>query len=338
MTSTPTIASLSGPAEMLASVPAMLGFHPENSLILIGLTGQGRTLRHSVTMRHDIPEPPHYNAVIDTMLKPMTRHGITSVCPIIVHPPDDDGPPATDLVERVGERLGLAGMTPWHPLWMTRAETGADWGCYRPGCTGCGGPLPDPRTTQLAAHAVLSGKVTAGSRQDILSRLDPDPEPVLAARREILAGHLDARWMLAPETEVEQIVDLLTEFSEGRDELSDERLVRLGILLGVHGVRDPLIGLLATPMAEQFETLLVTLVRGLPESIRADSAILLGLCAYYRGNCVLGAEALGIGLDLEPGHSLGRLIHILADAALPPGHITPMIDNACAELHRVLSC
>lgn len=44
------------PAGVLAAIPHLLGFHPSNSLVVIGL--QSPSAKVTVTMRYDLPDPP----------------------------------------------------------------------------------------------------------------------------------------------------------------------------------------------------------------------------------------------------------------------------------------
>lgn len=44
------------PAGLLAAIPHLLGFHPANSLVVIGTRPSSRKV--AVTMRYDLPDPP----------------------------------------------------------------------------------------------------------------------------------------------------------------------------------------------------------------------------------------------------------------------------------------
>src|SRR5207244_9093276 len=51
---------LSSPADVLAAVPHLLGFHPAKSLVVIGAGGPRGRLR--LGFRYDLPDPPHAGA------------------------------------------------------------------------------------------------------------------------------------------------------------------------------------------------------------------------------------------------------------------------------------
>jgi hypothetical protein len=88
---------LTGPAELLTAVPYLLGFHPRESLVLVGLAGR----RLIATARTDLADVTP-EVVSDTIGK-LQRSGATAVTGIIVtDQPTPDNHASTCLIEAAG--------------------------------------------------------------------------------------------------------------------------------------------------------------------------------------------------------------------------------------------
>lgn len=166
---------LSGPADLISAIPYLMGFHPTESVVLVGLNGQ----QVAVTARLDLDagaQPVH-----DT-LATLAASADSVVAVVYTEQPA--------------------------PRWLTELPvldavlvTGEGWRsllCDDPTC--CPPqlrPLPDP-ASPIAAQAVLAGLGTVPNREQLEASLRPGP---VTATAEQLAAALapiarrDAAWI-----------------------------------------------------------------------------------------------------------------------------------------------
>ncbi|KAE8762283.1 DUF4192 family protein, partial [Georgenia thermotolerans] len=162
------------PRDLIAYVPYRLGFHPERSVVLLGLTpnaaGRGET---GLIARADIAHLAHPHAgpaVAATIADAMRRDGARDVAAVVY----------TDLPQAAradDAALGAALATIEAALdWVRLAPwvVGPDgWGHLDCGCCPPGGrPLAELEASAAAAALVLEGLAAAPRRADLgVSRL-----------------------------------------------------------------------------------------------------------------------------------------------------------------------
>lgn len=172
--------TLEHPGELLASVPHLLGFHPVDSLVVLGLHGPA-SASVSVVLRSDLPPPSQTRALAEYLLLPLTQHEASGIVLIVVggRVPVDDLP-NRELLARCESVLVDGGFSILHQLWTPDTASGRRWRCYDD--FHCSGLLPDPASTDLAAIVTEAGMVTYDRREDIVATLAPEPDDVLARR------------------------------------------------------------------------------------------------------------------------------------------------------------
>ena len=182
--------TLGHPGVLLASVPHLLGFHPVDSLVVVGLKGPA-SASVGVVLRSDLPPPSQVRALAEYLLLPLTQHEATGVVLIVVggRAPVDDLPDR-ELLARCESVLVDGGFSILHQLWTPDIASGRRWRCYDD--FNCTGVLPDPAGTDLATVVTESGMVTYDRREDIVATLAPEPPDVLARRSTALDRLTDA--------------------------------------------------------------------------------------------------------------------------------------------------
>ena len=89
--------TLNGPLDVLAMVPAALGFHPQESAVLLGFGGVG-----SFHARVDLPPTlEHAGLVADALVPAAQRNGITEAV-IVIYSSDPDLAGAVALTCLIG--------------------------------------------------------------------------------------------------------------------------------------------------------------------------------------------------------------------------------------------
>lgn len=323
---------LSDPAELIAAVPHLLGFHPHDSVVLLALHGK----RLGLTLRADLVDVEQTPLLAEQMLLPMARQRPTGVAVIVIGGqlgPDGD-PPYRPLVDVVDDVLRGAGLPVVHAAWVAATVGGAQWRCYDDPL--CAGTLPDPATTPLAAAAVAAGAVTFGNREE-LARLLTAEDPAALQRRARLLEAADADHPMSTDLRARRFArleELHQEATEGQIELSDRTVSEVASALCDHQVRDACLPWCIGPGAVAAERLWLALVRATPPPERAEPAALLALAAYLRGDGALAGLALDVALEACPDHSLSGLLRAALDGGLPPEVLRTVAGDASAALRR----
>lgn len=301
------------PAELVAALPYLLGFHPRESLVLVATGGRsGRRL--GLTVRVDLPPPEDIVAVADAVVQSLMLDDPVGAAVIVLSGGAD--PPARALVDEVVDRLGARGLDAHTVMWAASTTAGACWSCFDdPPC--CGGVVPDPATTAFAAAAVARGVVARAGRADLEHHVAAAGEVSLARREAMLVDDAAA---LPDRTEALATVDAaLADAAAGRLVLDDERVVALATALSDVRVRDAAMLRGSGSMAAAAEHLWAALCRETPDPEAAEPAALLAVSALLRGDGALAHVALDRAEQAWPGHRLTGLLRQVADAGVRPG-------------------
>lgn len=323
---------LSDPAELIAAVPHLLGFHPHDSVVLLALHGKrlGLTLRADLV--DDVPAP----LLAEQLLAPILRQRPTGVALIVIGgdlTPDGD-PPHRALVDVLDDMLTSAGLPLVHAAWTAQIVRGAPWHCYDD--PQCGGTVSDPAASPLAAATVAAGAVTFSSRDEMVALLDGE-DPAALQRRAALLDAADADHPMSPKLRGQRLAQLAALHRAavaGDVVLSDSVVAEVASALCDHRVRDACLPWCTGSGAVAAERLWLALVRATPAPERAEPAALLALVAYLRGDGALAGVALDAALQACPQHSLSGLLRAALDGGLPPEVLRTVAADAAAALPR----
>lgn len=323
---------LSDPAELIAAVPHLLGFHPHDSVVLLALHGR----RLGLTLRADLVDLEQTALLAEQMLLPMARQRPTGVAVIVIGGvlSSDGDPPHRALVDVVADVLCDAGLPVVHAAWVAATAEGAQWRCYDDPL--CAGTLADPATTPLAVASVAAGAVTFGKREELAELLNGE-DPATLQRRASLIQAADADHPMSAGMRARRFArleELHQEAAAGRIELTDHILSQVASALCDHRVRDACLPWCTGSGAVAAERLWLALVRATPAPERAEPAALLALTAYLRGDGALAGLALDTALQACPEHSLSGLLRAALDGGLPPEILRTVTGDAAAALRR----
>jgi hypothetical protein len=157
--------SLRNPAELVSAVPYLLGFHPEDSLVVVAFRGR----RVLLAMRHDRPPPEERAAMLGHVAGIVARQGATGVTLV-----------AYGSADRMDALVMLAAdamrETDVRVLDLIRVYDGryGSYLCREPGC--CPSPLPPP-DSPVAAAATYAGQVALPDRAAVLGQVAPVDGP-----------------------------------------------------------------------------------------------------------------------------------------------------------------
>jgi hypothetical protein len=319
-------------AELIATVPALIGYHPRESLVLLA-TGGPSGGRIGLTLRTDLP-PPHLvePAVADAVAGLLLDEPSGAVVIVFGERPDGDDAeiPHTELAAAVVEALAGYGVEPLAVVWAESTAAGARWGCYG-GCR-CAGALPDPAGTVAAASAVAGGRVIHADRAELERMVAPTDPARLRRRAQLLLARPEAALDGSdpdadPATALAVVDAAVAAVAAGELALDDDTVLELAWALSDLRVRDAALLRNLGPAAAAAEQLWAALARELPAPEAAEPAALLAAAALLRGDGALANVALERAQRAWPGHRLTRLLRQAADAGVRP-----------AQLRAWLSC
>lgn len=311
------------PGALIAALPAVLGFVPEKSLVIVSLE-QGRM---GAVMRADLAEDLIDN--VGRLAEVAATSGADTVVAVVV---DADGalcPVCDDAHRRLCDALTVAlgdhGVELYAAHVVDRVESGGRWHCID-GC-GAGGAVDDPTASPLAAAAVLDGRRLYPRRADLKAVIavgDPDRCTALAEPIRARAAVRLADWEADPDScgrrDVQTAMAVAARVAEGCQPAEDE-LVELACGLTDVAVRDTLYALAVGVDAAAAESLWAVLARSLPEPWRVEALVLLAFSAYARGDGPLAGLSLEAALRSDPGHRMAGMLDTALQSGMRPEQI-----------------
>jgi Domain of unknown function (DUF4192) len=315
---------ISSPAELIAAVPYLLGFHPSDSVTVVAF----RRGRVHFAGRHDLPSPDgddddartaaaHLAAVV-------AREGTDAAVVIGYGAPE----PVTPAVLRAAEALRRVAVPVFDVL---RVTDGRFWSYLCDGDDECpvdGWPCP-PEHSAIAAAATYAGHVALPDREALVAQLAPvegaERAAMVAATaraRERLsaladrdAGRLDRVLRRSGRAAVR---DAERRYRSG-GRLSDDEVAWLGIVLADVAMRDyawERIGL------DQWQlTLWTDVLRRVEAAYVPAPASLLGFAAWRAGVGALAWAAVERALAQDPAYGMAQTLKEILTYAVSPAMV-----------------
>jgi Domain of unknown function (DUF4192) len=308
---------LNRPGALIAALPAVLGFVPERSLVLVSIEcGQiGAVMR--VDLSDAVPGESDRLAQVVAGARP------DAVIVVIVDAEGALCPKCNEDYRQLSE--GLAAALGEHHIEVMavhvvdHVQAGGRWHCV----DGCGahGSVEDPAVSPLTVAAVVDGRRVYGSRADlqtVIATEDPDRTAALAAVINGLqtAGHAERSDDPDGCTRkgVRSAIEAVNRVGSG-EQLTDAELAELGYTLTDITARDTLYALAVGRDAGAAETLWTILARSLPLPWRTEALVLLAFSAYARGDGPLAGISLDEAIRGNPEHRMAGML----DSALLSG-------------------
>ncbi|TIC85427.1 DUF4192 domain-containing protein [Nocardioides sp. GY 10127] len=297
------------PQDLVALVPVVLGFEPEDSVTM--LTFGARRQFHA---RIDLPPSDDRGGavlaeLVAALVEPARRHGVRRVV-LVLHTAD------RRLARRVAEALERsfvdAGIDLLHAL---RVAGERWWTACGPGSTGAGSPV-QPATHPFRVRSVVEGRVTHASRADLARSIAVDEEAAAA-----VAAALPAATAAAPPaapTSPEEVTALLDRLVPTGRAATDREVA--GLLASLRDIecRDAAWTHMRRATAPDEVAFWSDVTRRAPEVHVADAAALLGFAAWLAGHGALAWCALDRALDAQPEHPMAVQVSFLLERAVPP--------------------
>ncbi|MGB3352781.1 MAG: DUF4192 domain-containing protein [Mycobacterium sp.] len=305
---------LDRPGELIAALPAVLGFVPEKSLVLVTAAHgeMGAVMRADLCAEVDGDSLGHFAGLA-------AASGAEVAIAVIV---DGEGAACRmcadeyrDLAHDLAVELARWDVELLAAHVVDKVAAGGRWYC----ADGCGssGVVEDPAASPIAVAAVLDGRRLYTRRSELVAVVaptDPDRSAALAGAigqvGEVAADRPDSQ----ARSDIEHAFACAEQIGAGGP-LDDDQLARLALSLTDPRVRDTLYALAVGEHAGAAESLWADLARRLPEPWRVEALVLLAFSAYARGDGPLAGISLEAALRCAPWHRMAGML----DSALQSG-------------------
>lgn len=326
--------SVSDPVELATLIPHLVGFHPGESVVVVGAHGPRRRL--GLALRLDLVPDDHV-AEAAALLAGHIRHSGAERAIVAVfteaagHPPNL---PQRALVHRLERELELvdAVLVRSGRVWSYRCS---DRAC----CPGEGRPVD---VTGAAATRITAGFASIGSgvlpsREALVATLQPAAPRVAAVGNALPAalswrrrkGQRRCAGWLERQLDIE-----LARFADPRAELEPEVAARLGVVLRELPIRDVALLRWAVDVngsphesepADAWRRMFLDLLRALPAPYDAQPLALFACAAYHDGQGVLVEAAAQRALEHDPGCSFADLLLELLARQVHPRELVAVL-------------
>ena len=325
----PVVVGLSNPGDVVSSVPALLGYRPTHSVVLILLGGPRR--RVELTMRVDLPEggdPRRWVRVGAALVPGATASGADEAILVLI---DADMATGREAANHLGPVLVDLGISLADAL-VVFDERYASVLCSDPECCPTEGRLV-PGGSAVAAAAVVTGRVIRDTRDELGAEIAP-PDRSQSAASDRVATRLAAsiqhgRIDLSIEAVDERLDRACATTPE--DDLRLEQAVELALMVAAGEIRDQAYLHLLDAGAERHRAVWAAVCRQVPERLSVVPLVLFALSAYLLGDGAVANVALDRALQLDERHPSVRLLGDLLAAGIPPAAIRAALTRCVVD-------
>jgi Domain of unknown function (DUF4192) len=312
-----TILRVREPGDLIEAIPYLLGFHPRESLVVVGLD-DGRVC---VTARVDLSELTDAGVLASTV-RIMRDSGATHVLAVIYEAPatvvERHALPRREVVGALADCVDAAGADLVDALLVVDRRWWS-YACDEDCCPPEGREIPGD-ASPAAAAATYAGLVALSDRDELRAALDPDDdatrallEPLLVEQEHavvaaVLSGRPERRQrsvkraIFAAAREADESL-----FLGGSGVLSDEQVCRFAVALGETPVRDSL-WLAVDQRRLDGRVLWREIARRVPSPYDAAPLFLFGWASWRDGDGVSASIAVERALSSDPGYTAAELL------------------------------
>jgi len=318
--------TLTSPHDLLAAIPFLIGYHPENSLVLVALKDDSVGMAMRVDMPTDIA-PESY----DLLASHFQREAADAA--LIVAYIDSQSDPEAVLINTSAALL-RAGISIKESLIVSdgryRSMLCHDSEC----CPPLGSPIPDIDSSRIAAEHVIAGHPMPFAN---VSGLVQSIAALPSAMEESWQSEVRAFWIESDSESLldlqrdgaTAVIDLAGEYAQGRGAEDRELVARVIGRISDIQVRDYALGSHNDETADAYWQMWRELLLIAPRGFVAPIASIFAALAYERGEGALAHKALDRALADDERYSLALLLRRVFTAGWPPQSFSAMR----AQLH-----
>ncbi|MBT2233218.1 DUF4192 domain-containing protein [Nonomuraea sp. NEAU-A123] len=311
------------PADLLAAVPYLLGFHPSDCFLMAAIDDS----RLAGLARFDLPDGSEDIARVARSCTDVLRRQSIPSAVLIGYGP---GQRITPTMDSVCDALAIEGL---EVVEMLRCEDGRYWSyaCSDPGCCPPEGVPYDVTSHPIAATAVANGAVAFPSRDALVDLLAPvtghereemrEATALARARAHaLLETKEDTYWFIEGLRHVGACFDHV---DAGRPIPADE-VAWLGVLLTGILVRDIALTFAAKRDYDVCRQFWTEVTRRVEPAYAPAPATNLAALALEAGDGVLARIAANRALDADAGYRFATMISYALDIGMTPASFAGM--------------
>lgn len=314
--------TLTSPHDLLAAIPFLIGYHPQDSLVLVALKDEAV----GMAMRVDLPVGVSAEGY-DLLASHFLRDGADGAF-IVAYVGAGAVDPENVLIN-TSAALVRAGIDIKESLIVRnnrfRSMICSDLTC----CPPEGSDIPDLGSSRIAAEHVIAGHPMPFENVDGLVQ---SIAAVASSFESVWADEVQAFWVSSDSEEIQElqrdgataIIDLVGEYREGRGAEDRELAARVIGRLSDIQVRDFALGSHTDESADYYWAMWRDLLRIAPRGFVAPIACLFAAMAYERGEGALAHKGLDRGLGDDDQYSLAHLLRRVFTAGWPPQSFSAM--------------
>ncbi|WP_433530536.1 DUF4192 domain-containing protein [Micromonospora sp. CA-263727] len=308
------------PADLIAAVPYLLGFHPADSIVVVALAAS----RIVFAARGDLTDDADTQEASTHIAAVTAQQGADSAT-VIGYGPAIRVTPALDAVRAA---LTDAGLTVLDALRVT-GDRWWSYVCTEPECCPPEGTPYDPRASTVPAAAVFAGQVALPDRAALAAQIAPVGGAEMRHAAERAEKRLTGLLAAAPPTDLLGGRALRSaglaacraarrRHRSGK-QLTDDEVAWLCLLLTHLPVRDH--AWERTDGRDEDVAFWTELLRRAEPELIAAPGALLAFAAWREGQGALAAVALERVLTEHPDYSLALLLDDLLRRGVPPSRL-----------------
>ncbi|CAN2236448.1 DUF4192 domain-containing protein [Candidatus Planktophila dulcis] len=319
--------TLTSPHDLLAAIPFLIGYHPQNSLVLVALKDEAVGMAMRVDMPSDL-QASGYDLLASHFLRD-EADGAFVVAYVEAGAVDPE-----NVLINTSAALVRAGIDIKESLIVRdnrfRSMLCSDLTC----CPPEGSVVPDLDSSRIAAEHVIAGHPMPFESVDGLVQ---SIAAVPSSFESVWQDEVHAFWVSSDSEEIQElqrdgataIIDLAGEYREGRGAEDRELTARVIGRLSDIQVRDFALGSHTDESADYYWVMWRDLLRIAPRGFVAPVACLFAAMAYERGEGALAHKGLDRALGDDDQYSLAHLLRRVFTAGWPPQSFSAMR----AQLH-----
>lgn len=312
------------PDDLLAIIPYMIGFHPDESIVAVFV----RSGRIVLAGRMDLPPEVASDELAERIDALANQHKAEAIALVAY---SAASLPANRMLTRLMDRLGnhelMDVLYVGHGRWWSLS-------CEEECCPLTGTPY-DLMSHPMSATAVVAGMTARADRRELEATVSGPPAaelPRLQALAETLVTELE---QFDNQTAAAQLMASIVDAGIANPCALDERnCLLLALLVTDIQIRDLAWAQISHAEAEDHVRLWGSVVGRVPPLLAAAPLCLLRMAAWVSGagallNCC--CERLS---RLNPGYTMGSLLATISEQAIPPSLWHQIRDEMRAELGR----
>ncbi len=320
----PTRLRVGQPAEFLALIPYLLGFHPTESMVVV-FSARGRVL---LTARMDLPPPALAELLAEQVAALGVQHGADEM---VLAAYGEHAGDTREVLQRLIQVVAV-------PVREAVLVSGGRWWSLTCSSTCCPaeGTDYDPSSHPLAAEAVYAGLSVQTSRAE-LQRQVGGPEETEETRLEGLAVEVARRTSKLPRSERAVLMAETVRRCCAEEQAPDEGdSLLLAVLATDLAVRDVAWAMVERAEAEEHLRVWGRVVAKAPAALALGALGLLGVTAWIAGQGALQNCCAERMRQLDPRYTLTSLLDDISDRALPPRYWDQMAQGMQQEVSAVV--